>query len=95
MRTSLAAIVAALVLAGPAVGGAGAGAQGYPDHPIRVVVPFPAGGVADAVARIVAQKLSDSLGQNLVIENRTGASGTLGAAAVAKSQPFHPPARSM
>jgi tripartite-type tricarboxylate transporter receptor subunit TctC len=85
MRTSLAAIVAASLLAAPAANHARA--QTYPDRPVRVVVPFPAGGVADAVARIVAQKLGDSLGQNLVIENRTGASGTLGAAAVAKSTP--------
>jgi tripartite-type tricarboxylate transporter receptor subunit TctC len=85
MRTSFVVMAAALLMAGAAVGESRA--ETYPDRPIRVVVPFPAGGVADAVARIVAQKLSDNLGQNLVIENRTGASGTLGAAAVAKSPP--------
>jgi len=62
-------------------------AQSYPDRPIRAIVPFPAGGVADAVARIVGQKLGDRLGRSIVIENRTGASGTLGAAVVAKSPP--------
>jgi tripartite-type tricarboxylate transporter receptor subunit TctC len=62
-------------------------AQGYPDRPIRAIVPFPAGGVADAVARIVGQKLGDRLGRSIVIENRTGASGTLGAAVVAKAPP--------
>ena len=60
-------------------------AQNYPDRPIRTIVPFPAGGLADAVARIVGQKLGDRLGGSLVIENRTGASGTLGAGVVAKS----------
>ena len=62
-------------------------AQSYPDRPIRAIVPFPAGGVADAVARIVGQRLGDRLGRSIVIENRTGASGTLGAAVVAKSPP--------
>jgi tripartite-type tricarboxylate transporter receptor subunit TctC len=62
-------------------------AQSYPDRPIRAIVPFPAGGLADAVARIVGQKLGDRLGQSVVIENRTGASGTLGAAVVAKAAP--------
>jgi tripartite-type tricarboxylate transporter receptor subunit TctC len=58
-----------------------------PAGPSRAIVPFPAGGVADAVARIVGQKLGDRLGRSIVIENRTGASGTLGAAVVAKSPP--------
>jgi tripartite-type tricarboxylate transporter receptor subunit TctC len=52
-----------------------------------VIVPFPAGGLADAVARIVGQKLGEALGQTLVVENRTGASGTLGAALAAKANP--------
>jgi len=64
-----------------------AGAQAYPDRPVHAIVPFPAGGIADAVARIVGQKLGEALGQSLVIENRTGASGTLGAALVAKAAP--------
>jgi tripartite-type tricarboxylate transporter receptor subunit TctC len=62
-------------------------AQSYPDRPVRVIVPFPAGGLTDAVARIVGQKLGEALGQNLVVENRTGASGTLGAALAAKANP--------
>jgi len=62
-------------------------AQAYPDRPVHAIVPFPAGGIADAVARIVGQKLGETLGQSLVIENRTGASGTLGAALVAKATP--------
>src|ERR1700716_1957959 len=55
-----------------------------PIKPIRMIVPYPAGGVADVSARIVAQKLGETLGQQVVIENRAGASGTLGANAVAK-----------
>jgi tripartite-type tricarboxylate transporter receptor subunit TctC len=62
-------------------------AQNYPDRPVRVIVPFPAGGLADAVARIVGQKLGEALGQNFVVENRTGASGTLGAALAANAAP--------
>jgi len=64
-----------------------AGAQGYPNKPIRLMVPFPPGGSTDIVARIVAQKLGAQLGQSLVIENRGGAGGTLGTAVVAKAAP--------
>jgi len=59
----------------------------WPSRPIRVVVPFPAGGLADDVARVVAQRLGQALNQNLVVENRAGASGTIGAAVAAKSTP--------
>ncbi len=64
---------------------AGAGAQTWPAKPIRLMVPFPPGGSTDIVARIVAQKLSERLGQPIVIENRGGAGGTIGTAIVAKS----------
>ncbi|HSJ42054.1 MAG TPA: tripartite tricarboxylate transporter substrate-binding protein, partial [Xanthobacteraceae bacterium] len=74
-------MLALLLLAAPAL------AQNYPTKPIRMIVPYPAGGVADVSARIVAQKLGESLGQQVVIENRAGASGTLGANAVAKAAP--------
>src|SRR3712207_1536375 len=60
-------------------------AQPYPSKPIRLMVPFPPGGSTDIVARIVAQKLGAQLGQQLVIENRGGAGGTLGTAVVAKA----------
>jgi tripartite-type tricarboxylate transporter receptor subunit TctC len=66
---------------------AGAAAQAYPTKPIRLMVPFPPGGSTDIVARIVAQKLGSQLGQQLVIENRGGAGGTLGTAVVAKAPP--------
>ena len=65
----------------------GAAAQAYPSKPIRLMVPFPPGGSTDIVARIVAQKLGTQLGQQLVIENRGGAGGTLGTAVVAKAAP--------
>jgi tripartite-type tricarboxylate transporter receptor subunit TctC len=59
----------------------------WPDRPIRLIVPFPAGSSTDIVARIVAQKLGPRLGQQVVIENRAGASGNIGADAVAKAAP--------
>ena len=63
------------------------GDDGWPERPIRLVVPFPAGSSTDIIARIVAQKLSHRLGQQIVIENRAGASGNIGADAVAKAAP--------
>jgi tripartite-type tricarboxylate transporter receptor subunit TctC len=59
----------------------------YPDRPVRIVVPFPAGSATDIVSRIMAQKFSTKLGQQFVVENRPGASGNLGADVVAKSAP--------
>jgi tripartite-type tricarboxylate transporter receptor subunit TctC len=59
----------------------------FPDRPIRMLVGFSAGGGTDVIARILAQKLSDTLGQTVVVENRTGASGLIAAEAVAKSAP--------
>ena len=64
---------------------AAASAQTYPPKPVRMVVPFPAGGGIDTVARILAPKLSEGLGQPVVIDNRVGASGTVGTELVAKS----------
>ena len=59
----------------------------YPDRPIRLIVPFAAGGNADIVGRLVGQGMSDSLGQPIVIDNRAGAGGSIGAEAVARSVP--------
>ena len=64
-----------------------AAAQNYPAKPIRFIVPFPAGGVADVFARVIGGKLNDAWGQQVVVENRTGAGGNIGADAVAKAQP--------
>jgi tripartite-type tricarboxylate transporter receptor subunit TctC len=62
-------------------------AQSYPTRPIRFIVPFPAGGVADVTARLIGQRLGEALGQTIVIENRPGASGTLGVDAATKATP--------
>ncbi|WP_407852479.1 tripartite tricarboxylate transporter substrate binding protein BugE [Bordetella petrii] len=69
-------------LAGPA-----AHAQGYPERPVRLIVPFAAGGTTDMVARIVADGLGRALGQPVVVENRGGGGGAIGADALAKSAP--------
>jgi tripartite-type tricarboxylate transporter receptor subunit TctC len=59
----------------------------YPSKPVRVVIPFPAGGSTDLVARVLSQALSESMGQPFVVENRTGADGVIAAAAVMQSPP--------
>jgi tripartite-type tricarboxylate transporter receptor subunit TctC len=61
--------------------------ESYPTKPVRLIVPFPPGGAADVVGRVVAVKLSQSLGQNVVVENKAGANGTIGAGYVAKAAP--------
>jgi len=62
-------------------------AQDYPVRPIKMIVPFPPAGGTDNVARIVAQQVSQDLGQSITIENRAGAAGMIGADAVAKAEP--------
>jgi tripartite-type tricarboxylate transporter receptor subunit TctC len=74
---------AALVLLGPLA----ASAQDYPSRNIRLVVPFPAGGGTDALARLLVQRMSDALKQTIIIDNIGGASGSLGHEAVARAQP--------
>jgi tripartite-type tricarboxylate transporter receptor subunit TctC len=61
--------------------------SGWPDRPIRLIVPFQAGSSSDIIGRIVSQKLSERLGQQIIVDNRVGASATLGTEAVARSQP--------
>ncbi len=65
----------------------GAMAQTFPSKPIRMIVPFPAGGTTDIVARILAQRLSETMGQPVVVENKAGAGGAIGADIVAKAAP--------
>jgi tripartite-type tricarboxylate transporter receptor subunit TctC len=67
--------------------GANAQAQTYPSRPVTLVVPFPPGGGVDALARIVAERLTGALKQNVLVENRVGAGGNLGTRAVAKAEP--------
>jgi tripartite-type tricarboxylate transporter receptor subunit TctC len=82
MWARVAAIALGLVLAGGA-----AAAQDYPGRPITIIVAFPAGGYADSFARIVADRLGDKLHQSVVVENRGGAGGNIGAASVAHASP--------
>src|SRR6185295_392253 len=77
--TTLAFLI--LAIAAPAA------AQSYPTRPVRIIVPFAAGGGTDVMARIVAQKLNDALSQTVMVDNRTGAGGLIGADVVAKSTP--------
>ena len=74
----------AVVLAGLALS---AGAQSYPTKTVRIVVAFPAGGSTDAVARVVADNLNKAHGQTFIVDNRPGATGTIGSALVANSTP--------
>jgi tripartite-type tricarboxylate transporter receptor subunit TctC len=62
-------------------------AAGWPERPITIVVPFPPGGSTDYTGRLVAAKLNETFGQSVVVENRSGATGSIGAGAVARSQP--------
>lgn len=80
-----AALAGAMVLAAIAPHLAGAQGVAWPTKPVKFVVPYPPGGSTDPMARLIAAKLSDSLGQPFVVENKSGASGTIGTAFVAKS----------
>ena len=79
MKAFLAAVLALLATA--------ASAQQFPSKPIRIIVPFPAGGTTDIVARLVGQRMQESMGQPVLIENQGGAGGTIGAASTAKAAP--------
>jgi tripartite-type tricarboxylate transporter receptor subunit TctC len=83
LAVSITAVVA-MCAAAPAAAQAGAT---YPTRPVRMIVPFPPGGGADLTARVLAQKMSESMGQPIVVENRPGANGVVGTDAVAKAAP--------
>src|SRR5688572_13889917 len=82
MLRLLTVVLAAALFATPP-----ASAQDWPTKPVRIIVPFGAGGTGDALARIVAEQLSTSLKQQFVVENRTGAGGMIGVQALASSAP--------
>jgi tripartite-type tricarboxylate transporter receptor subunit TctC len=86
-RRLLKLLLAAALVAGFGLQAASATAEDYPNRPITLVVPFPPGGSTTIVARIVADKMSEALGQSIVVDNRGGAGGTIGSRAVSKSAP--------
>ena len=86
-RRRLAVAFFAVIIAAGATPLAIAAGEAYPSRPIRLVVPFPAGGPLDVVARAIGQKLTDAWGQPVIIDNRPGAGGNIGADLVAKSAP--------
>ena len=77
----------ALVLLFVAAGFSGARADTYPSRTITIVVPYPAGGPTDTIARILAEKMQSALGQNVIIENVSGAGGSIGVGRVAHAPP--------
>ena len=76
-----------LVLMAASLGGAAARAQTWPSKTITMIVPYPAGGGTDVVARLIAERISQKLGQTIVVDNKAGASGTLGMTSLAKAAP--------
>ncbi|MFL6971631.1 MAG: Bug family tripartite tricarboxylate transporter substrate binding protein, partial [Xanthobacteraceae bacterium] len=81
IRLTLVALGLGLAAAGSAA------AQPYPNRPIKLIVPFPAGGPPDVIARIVADSMSTRLGQSVVVDNRPGAGATIGTRSVANAEP--------
>lgn len=80
----LARVIAMAVLVVPSAAGF---AQDYPNKPIRLVVPYPPGSGTDIVGRLLAQRMSENLGQQVYVDNRPGAGATIGTTAVAKAAP--------
>ncbi|MPZ37097.1 MAG: tripartite tricarboxylate transporter substrate binding protein, partial [Rhizobiales bacterium] len=84
MSFFLRSLIAAVVFSFSAVHSAGAFT---PNKPVRLIVPFPAGGAVDFTARLIAQRLAEEWGQNVIVENQAGANGNIGAEYVARSKP--------
>jgi tripartite-type tricarboxylate transporter receptor subunit TctC len=88
MRLHVRAFLSVIAVIGPGIAALdSASAQPYPSRPIRLIVPFPPGGTIDTVARLVAQPLSEKLGQNVFVDNRPGAGATIGLRAAASAPP--------
>ena len=85
--TARTTVVASLTCIAALLPGLAAAQNGYPSKPIRVIVPFAAGSTTDIIARAITDKMSASMGQTLVVDNRGGASGTIGQQAVATAAP--------
>ena len=83
MKTSLAALLALAILAQPAL----AAEPAYPSHPVRMIVPFAPAGPTDVIARVIAQKLGDLWGNQVIVDNRAGAGGNIGMALAANAPP--------
>src|SRR5262245_31987774 len=75
------------LLLAPGVAHAQVDAKDWPQRPVRIISPYPAGGGVDIVARVFAEKFGEAFGRRFFVENRTGASGTLGAQVTAKAEP--------
>src|SRR6478735_4206605 len=87
MKSTLTRRLALSLFAGATLLATGASAQSFPERIIKMVVPYPAGGPTDVIARIVAEEMGKTLGQNVIVENLAGASGAVGTRAVAKADP--------
>ena len=89
MRSSAAHIPSSVAILGLFQAGVppGASAQTYPTRPITIIVPYPAGGPSDTLTRVLAERMKAALGQSVIIENVTGAGGSIGVGRVARSAP--------
>ncbi len=87
LSSHAAAFLVALSLLSLMPGALGAEPEGFPERPVRLIVPYPPGGTADLLARVIAQRLSDSWGTTVVVDNRGGASGNIATEMVARAEP--------